>query len=619
MLVSYSPSGHNYRLVTQNAFGGINNSIGAEEGEIVSAMNMSADNYPVLSTRKEGIASVQLPENAKKLYAFKMIDGNAAYVLYEELENLAQSYWAYLWYNGHKVGKLYDLPVSEATIDAANIIKMGDLLCLYCNDSQKGANGYIYDLRAEKGLENDNVFPDDTLEFINDNPHLFPGIRIEGNVIQAKYQYAVGDFTTTEMRFYIYNADAWSELTPFYSMRWSASVSGQFIDGTLSGTDAVANTIKLAKPSRWSYNDRLSVGDAVAVFAGSNNKTAIIREIDEDTNYVYLRFSEHTWTNTDAAASMIISRNVPSMFCVFEHENRLWGFNDKQIFCSRLGAPASWYTYESTADSAWAAEIGGGKLTGGCSYRYPLFFTEDKIYTILGSEPDNFTFSVTPATYGCAEGSWDSFAVVGTYLYYHSPWGFVVYTGSRPQLISKALGIDSFSNAHAGGAGNKYYVTCDDVKGNAHCFVYDALRGLWHEQTAIKDTSYASDGNVVYSATWHGVWMHVAVHNLNEPDTEFDGEMPSSVVFAPMRFSSIKKKQVKTICVRHDVEGQVKVKLFEDGVENNSFAATLTGKGVTEITGRPERSDEFRLELEGIGQWKVFSIAFEFWEGSVKP
>lgn len=159
----------------------------------------------------------------------------------------------------------------------------------------------------------------------------------------------------------------------------------------------------------------------------------------------------------------------------------------------------------------------------------------------------------------------------------------------------------------------------ENISANARCFVYDALRGLWHEQTAIKDTSYASDGNAVYSATWHGVWMYVAVHNLAEPDTEFDGEMPSSVVFAPMRFSSIKKKQVKTICIRHDVEGQLKVKLFEDGIENKSFEAILTGKGVAEITGRPNRSDEFRLELDGTGQWKVFSIAFEYWEGSVKP
>lgn len=621
MLVSYSPSGHNYRLVTQNTFGGINNNIGADEGEIVSAMNMSADDYPVLSTRKEGISYSTLPENAKKLYAFKMIDGKAAYILYEELEDLTQAYWLYLWYNGHKVGKLYDEPVNEATIEAANIIKIGNLLCVHINDLREGTFRFIYDLRAEEGYELENIYPDDTIRFIQDNPLLFPNIKnTEGSVVQAQYLREIDDATTlTEMRFYIYTSGAWEDFTPFYKMDWGERVTAQFADGTLSGAAAAANTIKMIKPSRWSYNDRLKVGDTVEVTGDANDKTAIIREIDEDTNNVYLRFDEHTWVNSSEMHSIKISRNIPDMFCIFEHENRLWGFNEKQIFCSRLGDPVSWYTYERTADSAWAAEIGAGKLTGGYSYRYPLFFTEDKIYTILGSEPDNFTFSVTPSTYGCADGSWDSFAVVGTYLYYHSPWGFVAYAGSRPQLISKMLGIDSFSNAHAGGAGNKYYVTCDDVKGNPRCFVYNALRGLWHEQTAIKDTSYASDGNTIYSATWHGVWMYLAVHNLTDPDTEFNGEMMSSVVFAPMRFSSIKKKQVKTICIRHDIEGQVKVKLFEDGVENKSFAAMLTGKGVTEITGRPNRSDEFRLEFEGTGQWKVFSVAFEYWEGSIKP
>ena len=157
------------------------------------------------------------------------------------------------------------------------------------------------------------------------------------------------------------------------------------------------------------------------------------------------------------------------------------------------------------------------------------------------------------------------------------------------------------------------------MKDNARSFVLDTMRRLWHEQTAIKDTSYAADGNCVYSATWHGVWKYVLENNEQNPTTEFAGKMPSSVVFSPMRFSSIKKKQVKTIYIRHDIEGELRLKLFEDGVENTSFEAILTGKGVTEITGRPERSDEFQLKLFGTGQWKVFSIAFEYWEGSAKP
>ena len=615
MRVSYAPNGHNYRLVTQNGFGGINNNIGAEEGEIFSAMNMSADAYPVLSTRKEGLKGVALPANAKKLYAFKMIDGIPAYVLYEELEDISQLYWVYLYYGAHRVGKLYADPVTEATINAANIIRMGDLLCLYCNDAAKGKNSYIYDLRAEEAAD----YTDYDIGWIKDSPQEFAEIYVEGQIILTKYVYLNGQVTVTEEKHYIYTSGAWQEFTPFREMEWKASATGQFTDGTLSGIAAEANTLKIFIPSRWTYNDRLSVGDAVSVEAGTNSKTAIVREIAEDESYIYLRFSDHTWENTSEMATVKINRNVPKMFNVFEHENRLWGYSEKDIFCSRLGEPASWYTYEGTADSAWAAQIGSGKLTGGCSYRHPMFFTEDRIYTILGDEPDNFTFSVTPSTYGCADGSWDSFAVVGAYLYYHSPWGFIRYSGGIPQLISKALGIDIFANAHAGGAGNKYYVTCVDMKDNARSFVLDTMRGLWHEQTAIKDTSYAADGNCVYSATWHGVWKYVLENNEQNPTTEFAGKMPSSVVFSPMRFSSIKKKQIKTIYIRHDIEDELRVKLFEDGVENTSFEAILTGKGVTEITGRPERSDEFQLKLFGTGQWKVFSIAFEYWEGSAKP
>lgn len=615
MLVSYAPSGHNYRLVTQNAFGGINNSIGAEEGEIISTMNVSADNYPVLSSRKEGISGLAIPEDARKLYAFKVIDGKPAYILYEEDTNEEYIFNVYLYYGYKKIGKLNADFLNEATIKMSNIVRMGNLLCLYLDDKTLGKSGYIYDLRAESAKD----YSQTEIDMIKDFPQNYADIMIEGQIILAKYRYTIGSEQITEERYFIYASGKWQEFTAFYKMAWSATVSGQFIDGTLNGTAATGNTLKCFRPSRWTYNDRLNVGDAVTVDAGANSKTAIIREISEDGTYIYLRFSENTWQTTSETETVKISRNIPPMDFVFEHENRLWGYAGKEIFCSRLGEPASWYTYEDTADSAWAAQIGSGEITGACSYMHPMFFTEDKIYTILGDEPDNFTFSVTPSTYGCAYQSWDSFAVVGAYLYYHSPWGFVRYTGGIPQLISKALGNAVFTNAHAGGAGNKYYVTCVDIKDNARCFVFDTMRGTWHEQTAIKDTSYAADGNEMYSATWHGVWKYVLEHDEQDPTTEFDGEMPSSVVFAPIKFSSIKKKQIKTIYVRHDVEGELRVKLFEDGIENTSFSTTLTGKGVTEITGRPERSDEFQLKLFGTGQWKVFSIAFEYWEGSAKP
>ena len=48
-----APYAHNYGRTTQNGFGGINAALGADNGEVLSLMDMCSDNYPLLSTRPE--------------------------------------------------------------------------------------------------------------------------------------------------------------------------------------------------------------------------------------------------------------------------------------------------------------------------------------------------------------------------------------------------------------------------------------------------------------------------------------------------------------------------------------------------------------------------------------
>lgn len=48
-----APYAHNYGRTTQNGFGGINAALSADNGEVLSLLDMCSDNYPLLSTRPQ--------------------------------------------------------------------------------------------------------------------------------------------------------------------------------------------------------------------------------------------------------------------------------------------------------------------------------------------------------------------------------------------------------------------------------------------------------------------------------------------------------------------------------------------------------------------------------------
>lgn len=613
MRVSYAPCGHNYRLVTQNAFGGINNNIGAEEGEIFSALNMSADNYPVLSTRKMSYKAEDFPEeiisnNSDNVYCYAKLNGGSAWIV-KNTDSIDK--FVYIK-NGIKLSA--ELPLTNTSRQFA---KIGNYLCIYpdrvyFNCLIADAPAIYEGFSAESGWS--WTVP---LELI-----------YEGSVIKLYiYDHDYPGSVPISAEYLRYWHGKWMEINIISPMNavFEALSNGsiQMSDGTLFGEAAEKNTLRI-ETANIPTGNLFDVGDAVKCTIGTTTKTAIIREIEHDQTYTYLRFFENTFADLPFVdvfpntATSAIEREIPELEFIIAHNNRLWGCNGRQIYASHLGNPLEWYDYESTADSAWAVEIAGGEFTGAFKYKYPLFFTENEIYTILGEMPDTFAISNTPATYGCAKGSEKSFAVVGGYLFYHSPYGFVRYSGSLPQLIDRNLGTRQFSEVVSAAAGPKYYASCK-MQNEKHTFVYDINFGIWHDETnafneRIKIFEFDSG---LLAVMGNGVYK-LDGYSTTETSEYENATMPSSVEFAPISFSSIKKKQVKTIYIRHDIEGELKVKLFEDGIENMSFSATLTGKGVSEITGRPERSDEFQLKLSGTGQWKVFSIAFEYWEGSSK-
>lgn len=594
MRVSGPVMNHNYSRTIQSAFGGIDNNPGAVDGSIQSMMNMTADYYPLLSTRDVSWQREEIERPGyllRNVFAFDIYDGKTAFIELTDDDNVG------LFYNNDLVAVLPMGPGER------QMVRMGNLICIW-------PDMYAYDMRAAeaKNYQNRPIGSVPTPE------------RYEGNIVRALDD----EF---DVRFYIFTEDDWHIFLPDFSM--DARIfpdDATFTDGTYAGQPAERNTIKFSKEAagEWTQNWRFKPGDALEIMGAenkANNKIAILREIDEDETYMYLRFDEGTFVNDASEDEIDIKRKVPELDFVCQHKNRIWGCRGKEIFCSHLGDPLNWYEYESLADGAWAVEIGSGELTGCVSYNYPLFFTENEIYTVLGNSPMEYTLSVTPNTYGLAKGSHKSFAIVKEYLFYHSPYGFCYYYGSMPQLCSAALGKEYYKEAVGGGKAAKYYVSCKSESGLTHNFVFDASKNIWTEEQnawAEKISGYAWDGDL-YAIMGDGIYsMGIPRHKPSDVSEFGSSEMPSQVVFNPWEMNSVNRKQVKSICIRHEVEGTLTAMLYVDGVLNDSLTKTITGKGMTEIVGIPRRGDNWQLVLSGSGAWRVYSIAYDYYEGTVK-
>ena len=586
---------HNYTRSTQSKFGGIINKPGAADGAICAMKNMTGDYYPLLATREPGWKREGKSTDILDIYAFDIFDGVSAWV-----GRSASGAVPALYYNSELVT---GLPLGS-TVTERQIVKLGNLICIW-------PDKFFYDIRAAAAKD----YKTTVLTVVPAKE------EVDGNVIIAI------EPEELNVQHYIWLDDSWQVFSPAHYMEaFVHPGDANFTDGTYEGQPAERNTIKFSKSytNSWTANWRLNVGDAVTISGAGNaenNKTAVIREIYTDDTYMYLRFYEGTFKNDNSDQSIMIKRAVPDLDFVFEHKNRIWGCKGREIFCCHLGSPLNWYEYDSLADGAWAVEIGKGNLTGGFAYNHPLFFTEDVVYTILGNAPEEYSLSATPSTFGCAKGSHRSFAVVRGYLFYHSPYGFCYYYGSMPYLCGDDLGEHYFKEAVGGGKGDKYYVSCLDENNAARTFVYDTRLGVWHEEENAwgqKVAGYAWDGDL-YAAMGDGVYTVGIPRNKPSATSEFGAiSMPSYVEFAPFYIDSLNKKQIKSILIRHEVKEKLTIKIYVDGEENISLRRVLKGNGVTEVVGIPRRGDQWSLVFEGSGKWRVYSIGYDYYEGSAR-
>lgn len=323
----------------------------------------------------------------------------------------------------------------------------------------------------------------------------------------------------------------------------------------------------------------------------------------------------------DAVGDMRLSTPLPNLDFVFSHENRLWGCRydgvTNSIYASKLGDPGNWYSYQGIATDSYEVTIGdAGKWTGAVSFNgNPVFFKKDRIYTIYGSYPAEYTLRSVVAD-GVDEGSIGSIAYVGGYLYYYSPAGFMRYS-SYPQYIGENFEGQSLNISNGIGANHKYYA----VSGSK-VYAYDTLKGIWHIETH-QGIDYAIEvGDKVFlggQELWvfhggdYGEWFYesgdMGIHNPTTVSHYTSG------VKANNRHQYVTKLTVRA---KLSVGAQMHLWFSYDEGEWEHQATIISPQmDVYEIPLKPKRCHSFRLKISGHGECRIYAITKDIEEGSV--
>ena len=354
-------------------------------------------------------------------------------------------------------------------------------------------------------------------------------------------------------------------------------------------------------------------GDTVTISGCSgerenNNRSFTIRNVIGNKLYA----TENIFKEGEDPGLITISRTVPELDFICEAENRLWGCNNKEnvIYISALGDPTNMYTYEGLTTDSFATAVGSpGDFTGCCRYGSSvLFFKEDKIHKILGTEPADYTLYSYDVE-GIQKGSDKSAVVINEVLYYKGTHGIYAYDGGVPTLISECFGERIFYDAVAGTDGVSYFVSMRDERYVWYLFSYNTTTGIWTlEDKGFEARDAMRVGMELYFLDKEGqLWKENAVSDVSRSEWMMQ--------FAPLYETMNGKKTYSRIllCAELPKGSYMAIEMRCDGGEWVELGK-IVGKssGIVPIRIPVNRCDKFEIRLSGKGEFVLREMLREY-------
>lgn len=367
------------------------------------------------------------------------------------------------------------------------------------------------------------------------------------------------------------------------------------------------------------------------------NTTMIINSLSDDFIVVTGLLDEGVHINS---RPMTLSRNVPQMDYVCEHNNRLFGCSSEnhEIYVCKQGDPTNWNYFGGLSSDSYAATIGtDGDFTGCIAHMgYVLFFKDKGVHKLYGDSPANFSLNYT-ALRGVQKGSERSLVVLNEMLFYKSNEGICVYDGSLPVDISDAFGKEMYFDAVAGGYKDKYYISMRDRNYKWYLYVYDTNKQMWHMEDNIKAAGFAYYDGGLYmcdqnnkmwvtpvenievllfpSMSWEDLYYYPSdeifpdfnAKGVYEDDVEWSAETGDLGLDNP--YQKYVSRLILRLWMDEGAEFKVEIMYDSSGQWDELFNYLSDYKRSFNIPLRVTRCDHYRVRFSGKGMCKIYSLA----------
>lgn len=634
-----------------SAFYGINRRARISDGEFADMQNMSSDNFPLLSPRAPRMYLPGIPgENLNGIIGdvgFAAVWGTDLYYMGQKIEGLTLTddeknmlaFGAYIliypdavYYNTVN-GEYGNIAEDDRTCEKSDFVLVGKSRFNIPDNTKLPC-----DLRYESGtvLSSVTFLGKSTLGGVSRavNPTVLRGRPSVFSVTQfSTTAYDTGFSMLSTSGGYLYYCSS-ADITETYGSQYDSYTYKncewtklEITDFNITAEEFAALGLTDADMNRiWAGNEHVQIEkNEDGAYAVKNEKIANVFRFDK----VYI----DSWACAAACvtAGQWKVRTTPVLDYVCVQDNRLWGCHYgtqissfetvNEIYCSELGDFRKWET-GTTADKAWTASVGAyGKWTGCISHRgYILFFKEDKIFRVSGTKPSNFQYAEI-STSGLQAGCERSMAVIDEVLYYKSPNGVYAYDGSLPERISDKLADAQFAKtATAGASFDKYYICLDGT-----VYVYDTTNGLWHREDAAAVRFFARYGGALYGGV-----ENTLICFFGQPADFFTGAVRETGLrwyaeTGDIGLSAPNQKYFREFVLRMDAQAgsRLTVELMCDNSDWR-FAADYSPECAARLQSvclpiAVPRCDHMRIRLCGVGNIKIYSIAYTTEHASVLP
>lgn len=573
-----------------DVFGGYNHNLRIGEGEFYDMKNLCSDHYPILSPRpKRGTYATPINPQG-------MVAKDSLCYVDSVISNHADG--ARLYINGNEVE---DFTLSSRVEDCPKtLISMGAYIIIMPDKKYINTEKY-----SDKGNIEVTVEIREMASFI---PCKLDGTEYKTPTVRDTAPENPADL------------DLWLDTSSIpHTLK-------QYSSSNATWVSIPTTYIKITSPSLSPMP--FEAGDGITISGLTNeslldfNGTMVIEEAGD--RYIIVKgLLDETGV---PGASFTIKRVMPKMDFIVESGNRLWGCRYgpdangnvvNEIYASKLGDFKNWNCFEGISTDSYAATVGtDGIFTGATTHLgYPIFFKENCMHKVYGNFPSNFQIQTTTCR-GVQAGCDRSLAIVNEVLYYKARSGICAYDGSLPVEISSALGDISYSNAVAGGLGNKYYISMAEADESYHLFVYDTLKGMWHKEDDTQASIFCNyRGDLCYIDYADNQIKSVKGAGVSEINS-IEWEAVTGIIGT----DSPDKKYISRMDVRMSLQVGTRVMFFIEYDSSGEWEHLFTMTGVNlrsfAVPIRPQRCDHLRLRIKGVGEAKIYSICKTIEQGS---